>query len=121
VLRKKKFHRSYTATQVDCNLIAHGIIATLLRTALALLADLSHLPRLMVRSRTQVAAENMYQRNQLACYIVRQVRPRGTDDASRIALALLSQLVGWRELLTIVRPETLVRWHRDLSFASSGG
>jgi hypothetical protein len=23
-------------------------------------------------------------------------------------------LVEWRELLTIVRPETLVRWHRDL-------
>jgi hypothetical protein len=114
VLRKKKFHRSYTATQVDCNLIAHGIIATLLRTALALLADLSHLPRLMVRSRTQLAAENLFLRKQLACYIERQVRPRRTDDASRIALALLSQLVGWRELLTIVRPETLVRWHRDL-------
>src|SRR4030095_12530696 len=31
-----------------------------------------------------------------------------------IALALLSQFVEWRELLMIVRPETLVRWHRDL-------
>jgi putative transposase len=68
----------------------------------------------MVRSRTQLAAENLFLRKQLACYIERQVRPRRTDDASRIALALLSQLVGWRELLTIVRPETLVRWHRDL-------
>ena len=93
MLRKKKFHRSYTATQVDCNLIAHGIIATLLRTALALLADLSHLPRLMVRSRTQLAAENLFLRKQLACYIERQVRPRRADNASRIALVLLSHFV----------------------------
>jgi putative transposase len=27
---------------------------------------------------------------------------------------LLSQFVDWRQLLTIVRPDTLVRWHRDL-------
>src|SRR4029453_2568980 len=37
------------------------------------------------------------------------------DNASRIVLVALSRLVEWRELLTIVRPETLVRWHRDLS------
>ena len=56
----------------------------------------------------------MFFRKQLACFIERQVRPRRTDDASRIALALLSSFVDWRELLTIVRPETLVRWRRDL-------
>jgi len=85
-----------------------------LLTALALLADLWRLFRLMFRSRTQLAAENLFLRKQLACYIERQIRPRRTDNASRIALALLSQFVDWRELLTIVRPETLVRWHRDL-------
>ena len=93
----------------------------MLRTALTLLADLLRLLRLMSRSRTQLAAENLFLRKQLASYIERQVQPRRTDNASRIALALLSQFVEWRELLTIVRPETLVRWHRDLSFASSGG
>ena len=36
------------------------------------------------------------------------------DNASRIALVALSRLVEWRDLLTIVRPETFVRWHRDL-------
>ena len=75
----------------------------------------------MFRFRAQLAAENLILRKQLACYIERQVRPRRTDNASRIALVLLSHFVDWRELLTIVRPETLVRWHRDLSFASSGG
>ena len=68
----------------------------------------------MFRSRAQLAAENLFLRKQLACYIERQVRLRRTDDASRIALVLLSQFVEWRELLTIVRPDTLVRWHRDL-------
>ena len=43
----------------------------------------------------------------------RQVRPKRPDNA-RITLALLSRVVAWRELLTIVRPDTLIRWHRDL-------
>ena len=73
----------------------------------------------MFQSRAQLAAENLFLRKQLACYVERQVQPRHTDNASRIALVLLSPFVDWRELLTIVRPETLVRWHRDL-FAFSG-
>ena len=61
------------------------------------------------------AAENLFLRKQLACYLERQVRPHRTDNASRIALVALSRLVEWRDLLTIVRPETFVRWHRNLS------
>ncbi len=61
-----------------------------------------------------MAAENLFLRKQLGCYIERQVRPRRTDDASRTTLALLSPFVEWREILTIVQPETLARWHRDL-------
>jgi transposase InsO family protein len=85
-----------------------------LRTALALLADLVRLLRLMSRSRAQLAAENLFLRKQLACYMKRQIRPRRTDNASRITLVLLSPFVDWRELLTMVQPDTLVRWHRDL-------
>ncbi len=86
----------------------------MLRTALALLADLLRLLQLMFRPRAQLAAENLFLRKQLACDIERQVRPRRTDDASHIALVLLFRVVEWRELLTIVRPDTLVRWHREL-------
>jgi putative transposase len=86
----------------------------MLRTSLALVADLLRSLRLMFQSRAQLAAENLFPRKQLACYIERQVRPRRMNNASRIALVLLSHFVEWRELLTIVRPETLVRWHRDL-------
>jgi putative transposase len=85
-----------------------------LRTAFALLADLLRLVALVFRSRAELAAENLFLRKQLACYLERQVRPHRTDNASRVALVALSRLVEWRDLLTIVRPETFVRWHRDL-------
>ena len=42
-----------------------------------------------------------------------QVKPRRADDATRIALVALSWLIDWRRLLTVVKPDTLVRWHRQ--------
>ena len=68
----------------------------------------------MLRSRTQLAADNLFLRKGLACYVERKVRLRRTDNPSRIALVLLSRFVGWRDLLTIVRPETFVGWQRSL-------
>jgi putative transposase len=85
-----------------------------LRTALALLFDLLRLLRSILRSRSHLAAENLFLRKQLACYLERQCRPKRPDNAARITLALLSRVVGSWELLTIVRPDTLGRWHRDL-------
>jgi transposase InsO family protein len=85
-----------------------------IRTTLAVLIDLLRLLGLMFRSHTHLAAENLFLRKQLACYLERRVRPRRTDNASRITLVVLSRFVQWRELLTIVRPDTLVRWHRGL-------
>ena len=86
----------------------------MIRTALALLSDLLRLLRATFRSRTQLAAENSFLRKQLAFYAERRVRPRRADNATRVTLALLSRFIAWRELLTIVRPDTLVRWHRNL-------
>ena len=40
------------------------------------------------------------------------MKPRRADDATRIALVALSRLVEWRRLLTVVKPDTLIRWHR---------
>jgi hypothetical protein len=51
-------------------------------------------------------------RKQLALYVERQVKPRRADDATRIALVALSWLIDWRRVLTVVKPDTLVRWHR---------
>ena len=30
----------------------------------------------------------------------------------RVSLALLSRFLAWRDALVVVRPETLIRWHR---------
>jgi putative transposase len=43
----------------------------------------------------------------------RKVKPQRLDDATRITLVVLARLIDWRQLLTLVRPETLVRWHRQ--------
>ena len=63
-------------------------------------------------SHAQVAAENLFLRKQLALYVERQVKPRRADDPTRIVLVALSRLIEWRRILTIVKPDTLMRWHR---------
>src|SRR5213083_1381752 len=84
----------------------------LLRTILAVAHDLASLAASVMRSRAQLAAENLFLRKQVALYLERQVKPRRADDATRITLVALSRFVEWRRLLTIVKPDTLIRWHR---------
>jgi len=72
-----------------------------------------------VRSRAQVAAENLFLRKQLAFYVERQVKTRRADDATRIVLVALSRLIEWRRILTIIKPDTLMGWHRQ-AFSCSG-
>jgi hypothetical protein len=83
-----------------------------LRAIVDVLADVVRLGLLTLRSRTQLAAENLVLRKQLALYIERQVKSRHADHASRVTLVALSRVVDWRRLLVIVKPATLIRWHR---------
>jgi hypothetical protein len=83
-----------------------------LRTVLRFACDILLLVSAAARSHAQLAAENLFLRKQLAMYVERQVRPRRADDATRIALVALSWLIDWRHLLTVVKPDTLIRWHR---------
>ena len=66
-----------------------------------------------VRSRTALAAENLFLRNQFVLYREQQVKPRSTPDTLRLTLVLLARCFAWREALTIVQPATLRRWHRN--------
>jgi putative transposase len=66
----------------------------------------------MLRSRESLEAEILFLRRQLAMYRERGVRPKRVDAATRVALAFLSRWFDWRSALVIVRPETLIRWHR---------
>jgi len=81
-------------------------------TTVRLLADTLRLVWLGFQSRSQLAAENLFLRKQLALYAERRVKSRRADDATRITLVVLAQLIDWRAALTIVQPDTLIRWHR---------
>src|SRR5262245_20945915 len=84
----------------------------LLQTILAVTHPLASMAPSAMRSRAQLAAENLFHRKQLALYQERKVKPRRADDATRIILAGLSRFLPWRQLLIIVKPEMLIRWHR---------
>ena len=68
--------------------------------------------RLALSSRAELSAEVLFLRKQLAFYQEHQVPPRKLTDAARFSLALWSQLFNWRAALVIVKPETLIGWHR---------
>jgi putative transposase len=78
-----------------------------------LLHDLVTLARLGLTSRAHLAAENLFLRKQLALYQERRTKPRRPDLATRVALVLLSRVLDWRSMLMVVKPETLIRWHRQ--------
>src|SRR5262245_45048576 len=81
-------------------------------TVLKVLADLGRFLCLALQSRAHLADENLFLRRQLTLYLERQVKPRRADDATRITLVALSRLLDWRQLLVVVKPQTLIRWHR---------
>lgn len=66
----------------------------------------------MLRPRESLEAEILFLRRQLALYRERGVKPRRVDAPTRVALALLSRCFNWRSALAVVRPETLIGWHR---------
>jgi putative transposase len=82
-------------------------------TVRRLLHDLVTLVRLALTSRAHLAAEHLFLRKQLALYQERQTKPTRPDAATRVALVLLSRLLDWRSMLTVVKPDTLIRWHRQ--------
>ena len=68
--------------------------------------------RLAFRSPQSIRTENLFLRRQLALYVERGVKPRRIDPVTRITLALLSRFFNWRDALVVVRPDTMIRWHR---------
>jgi putative transposase len=67
----------------------------------------------LLRSRSALAAENLFLRKQLALYQERHVRPRRATDATRLTMVLAARLFDWKEALISVRPETFTGWHRQ--------
>ena len=86
-----------------------GELALLVR---ALFTDGTHFISLLARSRSALAAENLFLRKQLAFYQERKIQPQRFDNASRFMLVLLSHGFAWKEGLVNVTPKTFIGWHR---------
>jgi transposase InsO family protein len=65
-----------------------------------------------LKTRRELALENLALRQQLACFKATRARPR-IDVTDRIFWVALHRLWhGWRASLHMVGPETVIRWHR---------
>jgi putative transposase len=68
----------------------------------------------LARSKSELMAENVLLRQQLII-LKRQVKRPVCTKTDRILLVLLARAVrAWKQTLFLVRPETLLRWHREL-------
>ena len=84
----------------------------LARATIGILSEVLKLGRLFLRSATAIRAENLVLRRHLARYIERGIKPRRVDHVTRVNLSVFSRLFNWRDAIVIVRPSTIVRWHR---------
>jgi putative transposase len=80
--------------------------------AFDLLVDGLRFLRLTVRSHSALGAEILFLRKQLAFYEEREPQPRRLNDSARLSLVFWSRLFDWKTALVIVKPETLIGWHR---------
>jgi putative transposase len=66
-----------------------------------------------LQSQRALAMENLALRHQLSILQRTAKKPR-LRRQDRLLWVLLSRVwIGWREALTIVQPETVIRWHRE--------
>ena len=89
-----------------------SLVAELAKLARTLLADGVRFLAILLRSRTALAAENLFLRKQLAFYQERKIRPRRFDNVTRFILVLLSHGFAWQDALANVTPKTFIGWHR---------
>ena len=87
-------------------------ILTFVRTVYSVLVDAMIFLYLRLRSPSALAAENLFLRKQLAMYIERKQKPRRATDSARFTLAQLTRFFDWRSALSVVKPDTLIGWHR---------
>src|SRR5713101_3007694 len=74
--------------------------------------------RASLRTRTDLAFENLALRQQLVL-LRRSKRPQFGRLDRLFWVWLSDQWAGWREALHVVRPQTVIRWHRQ-GFRASG-
>ena len=66
-----------------------------------------------LRSRQELVAENMMLRQQLIVASRRVKQPRFRPHERGLLVFLSSIVRRWREAVLLVKPDTIVRWHRE--------
>lgn len=68
----------------------------------------------LVRSKPELIAENAFLRQQVIVLKRQSVgRLALTQHDRRILVVLASKLRGWKDALHIVKPDTVMKWHRQ--------
>ena len=87
-------------------------LAAAVRILLSFATALLHPLRACFRSQSEQALDELALRQQLAVLAQARQRPRLTSLDRALWVLLRQVWPGWREVLVVVRPETVVRWHR---------
>ncbi len=82
-------------------------------SAMSLVLALLGAARAALRTHTDLALENLALRQQLALLRHRSKRPRFGRLDRAFWVWLSRRWAGWRKALHVVRPETVIRWHRQ--------
>src|SRR6266478_4755477 len=82
-------------------------------SAMSLVLALLGAARAALRTYTDLALENLALRQQLALLRHRSKRPRFGRLDRAFWMWLSKRWAGWRKALHVVRPETVIRWHRQ--------
>src|SRR4030095_658797 len=84
----------------------------LAQTIVGVAFDVLRLVVSFLRRSSAIRAENLVLRKQLASYVERGGKPRRAAHETRVTIALFTRMFDWRDAVVIVRPSTIVRWHR---------
>ena len=75
----------------------------------------------LIRSKQELLVENAVLRQQLIVAARRVKKPQFHPSERVLLVALSAMFAQWRQALVLVQPETLLRWHRDISAACGRG
>ena len=84
-----------------------------MRTLVGFASLLLHCVLAFFRSHREQAILNLALQQQLATYAHRRPRPKLSPLDRAFWVALFRLWPSWKDHLVVVRPETVVRWHRE--------
>jgi hypothetical protein len=88
-------------------------MVTFPRVFIALVSIVLRVVRTLARSQADLVMENLVLRQQVLTLMRDRPRPDLDDVGRGFWAAVRESWPGWVERLVIVRPETVVRWHRE--------